>query len=132
MNKAKILVVDDDPKLSRLVKVLLENTDDYEVVEVNRPNDALATARALKPDGVLLDVDMPGKDGGEVASELARDPILKNVPVMFFTSLAFDVAGDDVVIRGGRRFLPKPVNPHALIRAIGQLVGARNGKAAAK
>ncbi|MHA3772689.1 response regulator [Verrucomicrobiota bacterium sgz303538] len=125
MSKAKILVVDDDPKLSRLVKVLLENTKLYEVCEVNRPTEALATARAFRPDGILLDVDMPGKDGGELAREMGADPHLCSVPLMFFTSLVSGLApGEHEVERGGRRFLAKPVNPGALIRAISRLLGA--------
>src|SRR6478609_6786454 len=87
MDKAKILVVDDDPKLSRLVKLFLERTSLYEVVEENRSSQAVQTAREIRPAAILLDIDMPGKDGGEVARELRADPGLKARPILFFTSL---------------------------------------------
>ena len=123
MEKAKILVVDDDPKLSRLVKLFLERTKLYEVIEENRSSHALETARAIRPAAILLDVDMPGKDGGEVARDLAADAQLCHKPVMFFTSLISTAeAGKHEVMRGGQPFLAKPVNPMALVEAVGRLL----------
>jgi CheY-like chemotaxis protein len=124
MEKTKIMVVDDDPKLSRLVKLFLEKTRIYTVLEENRSAQALETARSFKPDAILLDVDMPGKDGGELAKELAADPLLCRLPVMFFTSLiSTDEAGKHEVYRGGMPFLAKPVNPAALVSAVERLLG---------
>jgi DNA-binding response OmpR family regulator len=123
MTKSKILVVDDDPKLSRLVKTILEKTSDYEVREENRPSAVLAAAAAFLPDMFLLDVDMPGKDGGDVARELQAHPVLCHKPVLFFTSLiSHDEAGQHEVERGGMRFLAKPVDPSALIASVGRIL----------
>lgn len=123
MSKVQILVVDDDPKLSRLVKVVLERTKLYEVTEENRPSSVLSTARRLMPEAILMDVDMPGKDGAELAREMSRDPALADIPLMFFTSLiSYEEAGKEEIIRGGKRFLAKPVNPSVLIRAVQRLV----------
>ena len=132
MSKAKILVVDDDPKLSRLVKVVLEKTGFYDVHEENRSFDVLATARTFRPDAVLLDIDMPGKDGGELAREMAADSNLKQIPVMFFTSLvSHQEAGQHEVIRSGKWFLAKPVNPAVLVRAVSRLLMSASPTAAA-
>jgi CheY-like chemotaxis protein len=123
MKKSKILVVDDDPKLSRLVKMILEKTTRYEVQEENRSSAALATARTFGPDMILLDVDMPGKDGGDVARELQADPALCHKPVLFFTSLISPrEAGKHEVERGGMRFLAKPVDPAALIETVERIL----------
>lgn len=123
MEKTKILVVDDDPKLSRLAKLFLEKTKLYEVIEENRSSHAVETARSVRPAAILLDVDMPGKDGGEVARDLARDPQLCMKPIMFFTSLISTAeAGKREVMRGGQPFLAKPVNPVALVEAVGRLL----------
>ena len=131
MSKAKILVVDDDPKLSRLVKVVLEKTGFYEVREENRSNSVLATAREFAPDAILLDVDMPGKDGGELAREMAVDLHLKQIPVMFFTSLvSHQEAGQHEIIRSGKWFLAKPVNPAVLVRAVSRLLMSASPAAA--
>lgn len=123
MNKLRILVVDDDPKLSRLVKTILEKTGLYEVREENRSSAALTTGRAFIPDMILLDVDMPGKDGGDVARELQGDPTLSAKPVLFFTSLiSHGEAGKHEVERGGMLFLAKPVDPAVLIETVGRIL----------
>ena len=128
MNKAKILVVDDDPKLSRLIRLVLEGSRLYTVTEVNRPNDALRVAHEFQPDAILMDVDMPGKDGGEVAREFAADAALNGVPLIFVTSLVTGVVSEsEAVVRGGRLFLSKPVNTTVLLRTLESLLagGAR-------
>jgi CheY-like chemotaxis protein len=131
MSKTKILVVDDDPKLSRLVKVVLEKTDLYEVQEENRSANAVNTARAFLPAAILLDVDMPGKDGGELARDIAGDRDLRETPVMFFTSLmSHQEAGQREIVRGGKWFLAKPVNPKVLIGAVERLVASKATAAA--
>ena len=128
MDKIKILVVDDDPKLSRLVRLILEKTQMYEVCEVNNSLQALNVARTFKPQAVLLDVDMPGKDGGQVAREMAADSSLGGVPVLFLTSLvSLSEAGEQEVIRGDKRFLAKPVSPRALIGALDRLLKPDSG-----
>jgi CheY-like chemotaxis protein len=123
MNKSKILVVDDDPKLSRLVKTILEKTALYQVQEENRSSAALAAAKLFEPDMILLDVDMPGKDGGDVARELQADPVLSRKPLLFLTSLiSHSEAGKREVQRGGMLFLAKPVDPVVLIETVGRML----------
>ena len=123
MSQTKILVVDDDPKLSRLVKVVLEKTALYEVIEENRSANALAIARSLRPQAILLDVDMPGKDGGEVAREIAADRELAKTPIMFLTSLiSSNEAGQHEVVRAGKWFLAKPVRPDVLVKSVARLI----------
>jgi CheY-like chemotaxis protein len=121
MKRTKILLVDDDAKLSALVRVILERMGGYEVREENRSFAALATAREYLPDLVILDVNMPGKDGGDVAAELRSDYRLAGTPVVFLTSL---VTARDSGMRGGRYVLAKPVEPYALLKAVRDLVPA--------
>lgn len=115
MAKSKILVVDDDPKLSRLLATILERVGGYEVCEENRSFAAITTARQFKPDLVLLDVNMPGKDGGAVAREMAQDPELKSIPVIFVTSL---ISPAESGMHNGARYLSKPVDPKALLSMV--------------
>src|SRR4051794_34822407 len=82
----KILLVDDEPTFTRLLKLNLEQTGHYEVREVNWAEDALAAAQAFKPDVVLLDVMMPRVFGGDVAASLRADPNLKDVAIAFLTA----------------------------------------------
>jgi CheY-like chemotaxis protein len=69
---------------------------------------------------------MPGKDGGEVARELQGDPTLRGVPILFFTSLiSRQEAGDHECIRGGMRYLPKPVIAKVLVAAVDRILGSQ-------
>ncbi len=122
MKRTRILLVDDDPKLSTLVRAILERMGGYDVREENRSFAALATAREYLPDLVILDVNMPGKDGGDVAAELRGDYHLAGTPVVFLTSL---VTASDSGMRGGRYFLSKPVESNALLKAVRALLPAK-------
>jgi DNA-binding response OmpR family regulator len=123
MTFPRILVVDDDPNLSDLVRFFLEKTKRFEVRVENRSALAFAAAREFHPDLILLDIDMPGKDGGEVAREIATDATLRGVPILFFTSLISRAeAGGHEVLRGGQRYLAKPVDPAVLIAAVDRML----------
>ncbi len=116
MTKARILIVDDDAGISTLLHAILLR-DGHEVREENRSFAAVSTARDFRPHLVLLDVDMPGKDGGTVAAEIAADPLLAGTPIIFVTSL---VAQSESGLRGKERFIAKPVAPAALLAAVQQ------------
>lgn len=117
--KPRILIVDDEPNLSHLVSMYLERTQRFEVLVENRSSQALTRAREFKPDVVLLDVDMPGKDGGEVARDMRADAQLRSTPVLFFTSLiSREEAGTKAAMRGSYRYLAKPVNSNVLVETI--------------
>lgn len=118
MNKARILIVDDDAKISSLVGLILRRNG-YEVREENRSFAALATAREFHPDLALLDVDMPGKDGGMVAAEFAADRDFAHLPVVFVTSL---VEKDEAGMRGGTRFISKPVDSAILLATLKEML----------
>ncbi len=123
MTKSRILVVDDEPNLSELVRLFLEKTQRFEVRVENRSTLALSVALEFRPDMILLDVDMPGKDGGEVAREIQADRSLRSVPILFFTSLISHAeAGTRETVRGGMLFLAKPVNPQVLIATVDRVL----------
>ena len=121
MTKPRILIVDDEPNLSDLVRMYLEKTESFEVRVENMSAHAIAAAREFEPDLFLLDVDMPGKQGGELARELKELPRFKRTPVIFLTSLiSREEAGNRESIRGGMRFLAKPVTAKVLLEAVGR------------
>ncbi len=123
--KKKILVVDDEPGLTHMLKRGLEATGDYLVMEENRGGNALAAARDFRPDLVILDVMMPDVDGGTVAAQLAEDKDLKHVPVVFLTAIVTkgeaEPTGSPI---GGHIFLAKPVSLGNLIKCIESRIGA--------
>jgi CheY-like chemotaxis protein len=108
--KKRILVVDDRASDSRLVKLYLEGTNDYEVREVNDPKAALGAAEEFQPDLILLDVMMPGLDGGDLAACFQASPKVKAVPIVFLTAAVTKGevdAGNGQI--GGQAFLAKPI-----------------------
>ena len=108
--KKRILVVDDQVRDTRLVKLYLEGTNDYVVREENDAKAALSAAEEFQPHLILLDVMMPGMDGGDVAACFRENEKLKAVPIVFLTVV---VTKEEVDARGGliggRPFLAKPV-----------------------
>jgi CheY-like chemotaxis protein len=110
MGKKKILVVDDEAGFTAMLKRNLEATGRFDVREVNDGGHALSAAQHFRPDLAILDVMMPGTDGGEVAAQFSGDPVLASVPIIFLTAI---VSRDEVPPTGatiaGRTFLAKPV-----------------------
>ncbi len=123
--KKKILVVDDEAGLTRMVKRGLEATGKYLVMEENVGGRAIAAAREFKPDLVILDVMMPDVDGGTVAAGLAESQDLQHVPVVFLTAIVTKEetkpAGS---IIGKHTFLAKPVDLKNLITCIEAHIGS--------
>ena len=81
----RILVVDDDPQDTRLIKVFLERNE-YVVKEENDSAAALSAAEEFKPDLILLDVMMPEINGGELAALFKANPKFKDIPIVFLTA----------------------------------------------
>lgn len=75
MNMNRILVVDDEPNFLELVCFFLAKTRRFEIRTERRAAEALPAALQFQPDLILLDVDMPGNDGGVVALQLRGQPI---------------------------------------------------------
>lgn len=111
MMTKRILVVDDEPGVTRNLKLTLESGGGYEVLGENNATNTLSTARAFRPDLVLLDVMMPGLDGGDVAARLRADPLLRDTPIIFLTALVSNEETDGhEMLSGTETFLAKPVD----------------------
>ncbi len=124
MAKKKILVVDDEAGLTRMLRKNLEATGKYEVREENRGMHAAAAAREFRPDLILLDVMMPDMDGGSVAAQIESDDTLKRTPIVFLTAIVEkgEVAPTGGTI-GGHTFLAKPVTFSNLVVCIENHLG---------
>ncbi len=121
MEKKKILIIDDEPSFTRMVKLNLEEDGPYIVRQENDSSKAAEAAREFHPDLIFLDVVMPGKDGGDVAAEIRANPKLKDCPIIFVTAIASrSEAKGNTFNSGGETFLAKPVSIHTLTRCIEQ------------
>jgi len=128
--KRKILIIDDEPGFTKIVKMTLEASGAYEVRELNDPAAAVQVARQFSPDIILLDIIMPEYDGGDVISQFRADPVIQNIPVIFVTATVRkrEVNAHNGLI-GGEFFIAKPVSAEVLIRTIEEhLVPIGHGK----
>lgn len=119
MKTKKILLVDDEAGLTRILKMNLEQTGRYEVAVENTGSKAYKTAKSFMPDLIFLDIVMPDAEGSEIAGQIRSDAALKDVPIVFMTAT---VTTDDIRahgnIIGGNPFLPKPVTLEQVVQCI--------------
>jgi len=122
--KRRVMIVDDEPGFTKVVKLTLEASKNYEVLELNNPSTVVQNARKFSPDVILLDVVMPNMDGGDVFAQLQGDPMLRAIPVIFVTAT---VRKGEVPEHGGKIgtsfFIAKPVSAQGLMRCIEEHVG---------
>ena len=123
--KRRILIVDNDHNATRVVKILLERSGSYLVLEENDATRGHQTARDFRPDLILLDIVMPEMDGGEVAAQIERDPALRTTPIIFLTALVTKAEAEADLHIQGHPFLAKPINVPDLIKAIEENLPAR-------
>ena len=124
MSKKKILLVDDEAGLTRLMKLNLEATEKYEVRAENKGNFAVKAAKEFKPDIVFCDIIMPDLEGSEVARQMRADPELKNIPIVFLTAT---ITAEEIGLGGGsiggETFLAKPVTIKQMVDCIKRKIG---------
>ncbi len=115
----RILVVDDEPSVTRNLKLNLEADGDFKVHIENDANRTVPAARSFRPDLILLDVIMPGVDGGEAAARLESDPFLRQTPIIFLTAIVTnEETGGQEMVRGDHTFIAKPVDIDELKQSI--------------
>jgi len=106
---SSVLIVDDDSVSRQLLQCALE-TEHYHVLVAHYGDTALALAAHHRPDVVLLDVVMPGRDGFEVCRQLRADPALHHLHILLLTSLAGRESRLTGLNAGADDFLNKPVD----------------------
>ena len=122
--KKRILVVDDEPALTRMVKLNLERTGNYEVRTENQGSMAVQAAREFKPDLIFLDVMMPDMSGDEVSAQLKEDEELSQIKFIFMTAIVTKDETENMGTNiGGNEFLAKPVKTDELIATIERVLG---------
>lgn len=124
MTKKRILVVDDEVSITRLLKLNLEKTGLYDVREENSGEGACAAAETFLPDLIITDVMMPDMGGGEVAARLRENPLLRKIPVVFLTAaVKKEELGGSQGIIGGRLYIAKPLDLKGVLAAIERVLG---------
>jgi DNA-binding response OmpR family regulator len=124
MADAKVLLVDDDPVILKLLQVNFE-MEGYNVLTANDGVEGLEKARAERPDVVILDIMMPRMDGLEVTRELKGDDSTKDMPILLLSAKA--QASDIQLGRevGADDYLTKPFDPLELLERVGEILKSR-------
>ena len=113
----RILAVDDDPLILRLLQVNLE-IEDYDVLLAHDGQEAVEVAEREHPDLILLDVMMPRMDGLQACKKLKENPDVKDIPVVFLSAKAQQEDIDEGLALGAADYLTKPFEPDQLIAVI--------------
>ena len=122
--RAKILVVDDEPSIRRIIQLRLE-FNGYEVLTTDNGEHAFRLASTAQPDLILLDVLMPGQSGYDVCRRLKADAATRHIPVVFVTVCRQDDIPPDVGV-GAEAYVAKPFEAQQLIKTVETvLAGAR-------
>jgi two-component system cell cycle response regulator DivK len=119
----RVLVVEDTEDNRRILRDLLGSAG-YDVVEASDGAEGLSAVARLRPDLVVLDIQLPVIDGYEVARRLKADPKTRDIPIVAVTSYA--LAGDEEKSRaaGCDAYVAKPFSPrHLLATILGFLPG---------
>jgi len=111
---ARILVADDEEKLTRIVASYLENAG-FSVVVAKDGIEALALFRESRPDCVILDINMPGADGLEVAGRIRES---SQVPILFLSALAEESDRIVGLELGADDYVTKPFSPRELVSRV--------------
>jgi CheY-like chemotaxis protein len=113
--KKAVLMVDDNMDAIRLAQRYLEQSEEFNLVSLSMPGDALQQAKSLRPICVLLDVMMPDHDGWELLTQLKSDPETSSIPVIV-TSILTDHGLARAL--GASSFLPRPFSALQLVAAL--------------
>ena len=128
MEQARILIVDDDPDITEVMRVVLENKG-YTVDSARDGNEAMAQINSARPNLIILDVMMNTlREGFLLSRELKKDPAYKQIPILMVTAVKekfginFKPAAGDEDWLPVEDYLDKPVEPNVLLEKVAALL----------
>ena len=118
---SNILIIEDNEQNLYLVTFILENRGHTVISEMNGES-GIKTAGEIKPDIILLDIQLPGLDGYEVAKRLRGNPDLKNIPIVAVTSYAMVGDREKALESGCTGYIEKPINPETFSEEVERFI----------
>lgn len=115
--KRKILVIEDNEQNLYLVRFILERSD-YEVFAATDGLTGIELASRLKPDLILLDIQLPGMDGYTVARSLRKNPDFTDTPIVAVTSYAMPGDREKTIESGCSDYIEKPIDPDTFVARV--------------
>jgi DNA-binding response OmpR family regulator len=119
-SRPRVLIVDDDEDFRLVVELMLATQ--YDVVSLDNGEGLLEELATSRPDLVILDVMLPGRDGFQLCRDVRSKPTLANLPILFLTSSRKDNDFVDNLEAGGNAYLTKPVSQKALLKKLSELL----------
>jgi CheY-like chemotaxis protein len=116
---SKLMLVDDDPTTTDLLKLLME-LDGFEVKVVNNGGGVIAAAESFLPDIILMDYHLNDMHGVDVLRNIRAHPTLHQLPVVIGSGMNVE---DEVMAAGATMFLVKPYEPSDLSPLFKRLIG---------
>ena len=118
----KLLLADDSITIQKVIGITFAN-EDYDLTIVDNGDAALQKAQADKPQLILADVFMPGKNGYELCAAVKQDPNLQDVPVLLLTGTFEPFDEEKAVSSGANGWIAKPFESSSLIEKVEGLIG---------
>ena len=118
-----ILIIDDSPTEVHVFRQMLMNNN-IEVSVAKNGDEGIEKAIEMKPDCILMDVVMPGKNGFQATRDLSRNPVTSSIPVIIITTK--DQETDKIwgMRQGAKDYIVKPANERDLIDRINKVLGS--------
>src|SRR5580658_10334211 len=113
----QVLIIDDEPRLVAVLQIRLQASG-FRVDVAYNGQDGLEAAARLRPQIILLDINMPVMDGLQVCRSLRADPELNAIPIIVMSAVTHEVARDNAIKAGANLFLAKPYQAPLVIAAI--------------
>jgi twitching motility two-component system response regulator PilH len=117
MSIQKVLVVDDSKTELMFISDLLQKNG-FEVMVADGGDQAMQCLAAQKPDLILMDIVMPGKNGFQLARSINRDPLYADVPIIFCSSKDQETDKLWGLRQGAKDYITKPLNSDELVAKI--------------
>ncbi len=117
MKEKKVLIVEDEETIQRLFKDVLEKVG-YKIIIAGDGEQGVQLALKEKPDLILMDVQMPIKNGLEATREIKGNPLTNNIPVIALTALAMKGDKERVRAAGCDDYISKPVQIRTLLEKV--------------
>ncbi|MFC1542148.1 response regulator [Candidatus Latescibacterota bacterium] len=129
-DEKKVLIVDDEPDAIEIVEAMLSELETVTTLSANDGDSAIAKAKVTGPDLIILDVQMPGKSGFDVFSELKKDVSTTDIPVIMLTGIG-EKTGigfssknmEDYLGDSPDAYIEKPVDAVTLQKTVSKLLG---------
>ena len=119
---ARILIVDDSPTETHILKTMLEKSG-YQTVGATTAEEGIAKSKSEKPDLILMDVVMPGTNGFQATREITKDPATAHIPVILATTKNQETDKVWGMRQGAKDYLTKPVDEAELLAKVKAALG---------